>query len=53
MLALLGWNLSDSIVGPLAQLLAAACGLLALGLKERGAIGAIMLVFAVVPALSG
>src|SRR5260370_336895 len=52
-LALLGWNLSDSIIGPVAQLLAAGSGLLALGLKERGAIGAIVLVFAVIPALSG
>jgi hypothetical protein len=52
-LALLGWHLSDTIVGQLAQLLAAACGLLALGLKERGAIRAIVLVFAVVPALAG
>ncbi len=52
-LALLGWNLSDSIIGPVAQLLAAGSGLLALGLKERGAIGAIVLLFAVVPALSG
>ena len=51
--ALLGWNLSDSIAGLLAQLLAGGCGLLALLLKERGVIRAIVLVFAVVPALSG
>jgi uncharacterized protein YceK len=53
LLALVGWNLSDTIVGQLAQLLAAGCGLLALGLKERGLIRAIVLVFAVVPALAG
>ena len=52
-LALLGWNLSDTMVGQLAQLLAAACGLLALVLKERGVIKAIVLVLAVVPALAG
>jgi hypothetical protein len=52
-LALLGWNLSDTILGQLAQLLAGGCGLLALCLKERGVIGAIVLVFAVAPALSG
>ena len=53
LLALVGWNLSDTIVGQLAQLLAAGCGLLALVLKERGLIRAIVLVFAVVPALAG
>lgn len=53
LLALLGMNLSTSIVGQLAQLLAAACGLLALCLKERGLIRAIVLVFAVLPVLSG
>ena len=42
LLALLGWNLSDSLVGQLAQLLATGCGLLALSLKERGRIGASM-----------
>jgi hypothetical protein len=52
-LALLGWHLSDTVVGQLAQVLAAICGLLALGLKERGAISAIVLVFAIVPALAG
>src|SRR5258708_16483645 len=53
LLALVGWNLSDTIVGQLAQLLAAGCGLLALLLKERGLIRAIVLVFAVLPALTG
>jgi hypothetical protein len=52
LLALVGWNLSQSIVGQLAQLLAAGCGLLALCLKERGLIRAIVLVFAVLPMLS-
>ena len=53
LLALLGWNLSDTALGQLAQLLAAACGLLALALKERGMIGAIVLAFVALPALSG
>jgi uncharacterized protein YceK len=53
LMALVGWNLSDSILGQLAQLLAGGCALLALLLKERGVIRAIVLVFAVVPALSG
>src|SRR5438105_419342 len=53
LLALLGWHLSDTIVGQLAELLAAGCGLLALFLKERGLIRAIVLIFAVVPALAG
>ncbi len=53
LLALVGWNLSDTIVGQLTQLLAAGFGLLALFLKERGLIRAIVLVFAVVPALAG
>ena len=53
LLALVGWNLSESIVGQLAELLAAGFGLLALLLKERGLIQAIVLVFAVVPALAG
>lgn len=52
LLALLGWNLSDTLAGQLAQFLAAGCGLLALGLKERGLIRAILLVFALLPALS-
>lgn len=52
-LALLGWNLPNTIVGQLVQLLAAFCGLLALCLKERGLIKAIVLVFAVVPMLTG
>ena len=53
LLALVGWNLSDTIAGQLAQLLAGASALLALVLKERGMIRAMVLVFAVVPALSG
>jgi hypothetical protein len=52
-LALLGWNFSDTTTGQLVQLLAAGCGLIALCLKERGLIRAIVLVFAVAPALSG
>jgi hypothetical protein len=53
LLGLVGWNLSDSIAGQLAQLLAAGCGLLALFLRERGLIRTIVLIFAVVPALAG
>ena len=53
LLALIGWNLSDSAIGQLVQMLAAGCALLAVALKERGKIGAIALVFALVPALSG
>ena len=53
LLALVGWNLSDSILGQLIQLLAAGCALLALFLKERGLIAAIVLLFAVVPTLTG
>ena len=37
--ALLGLHLSDPALADLTQLLAAACGLLALLLKERGQIG--------------
>jgi hypothetical protein len=53
LLVLLGWNLSETVFGQLAQLLAAGCALLALVLKERGLIRAIVLVFAVMPALAG
>src|SRR5436190_2360797 len=53
LLVLLGWNLSDTVFGQLVQLLAAGCALLALVLKERGLIRAIVLVFAVVPVLAG
>ena len=38
LLALFGWHLSDTLLGQLAQLLAAGCGFLALCLKERGAV---------------
>lgn len=53
LLVLLGWNLSDTVFGQLAQVLAAGCALLALVLKERGLIRAIVLVFAVMPGLAG
>ncbi len=39
LLALFGWNLPDTLLGQLAQLLAAGCGFLALCLKERSQIG--------------
>jgi hypothetical protein len=50
-LALLGWNLSDTAVGDLVQLLAAACGLVALLLKDRGLLGAVVVLIAAAPAL--
>src|SRR5690242_15000010 len=53
LLALVGWNLSDPLLGQLAQLLAGGCALAALALKERGVIPVIALVFAVAPALAG
>jgi hypothetical protein len=53
LLALVGWNLSDTVAGQLTQLLAGGCALLGLVLKERGAIRAIVLVFAVIPTLTG
>lgn len=52
LLALIGWNLPDSMLGELAQLLAAGCGLIAMCLKERGLLGAAALVCAVLPGLS-
>ena len=39
LLALVGWNLPDGVVGHLAQLLAAGCALVALVLRERGLLG--------------
>ena len=51
-LALLGLHLSDPILADLAQLLAAACALLALLLKERGLITTILLTLLLAPALS-
>jgi sulfite exporter TauE/SafE len=35
LLALLGWNLTDSVLAQLAQALAALCGLIALVLRDR------------------
>ncbi len=52
MLALLGWNLPETVVGQLIQALAAACALLALILKDRGVVPAIALVIVAAPALS-
>ena len=37
LLALVGWNLSDTTAGQLVQLLAGGCALIALILKERAA----------------
>jgi hypothetical protein len=52
MLALLGWNLPETALSPLVQCLAAGCALLALVLKDRGIVPAIVLLFSVAPALS-
>src|SRR4051812_39473839 len=52
MLALLGWNLPEMVLGQLIQALAAACALAALVLKERGVVPAIALVIAAAPMLS-
>lgn len=49
LLALAGWNLSDPVLAQLAQLLAAGCGFVALCLKDRGRLGAIVLAFAAAP----
>jgi hypothetical protein len=43
LLALAGFHFSDSVVGQIAQFLAAGCGLAALFLKERGLIQMIAL----------
>lgn len=50
-LALLGWHLSDSDLGALAQFLAGGCALAALLLKERGTVAALLLCAAIAPAL--
>ncbi|HEX5453611.1 MAG TPA: hypothetical protein VFX06_07450 [Stellaceae bacterium] len=52
MMALLGWSLPDGAVAQLAQLLAAACGLLALLLKERGLIPVVLLACVLLPGLT-
>jgi hypothetical protein len=51
MLALLGWNLPETVLGQVIQGLAAACALLALVLKDRGIVPAFALVIAAAPAL--
>ena len=51
MLALLGWNLPETVLGRLIQGLAGACALLALVLKDRGVVPAIALVAAAAPTL--
>lgn len=48
-LALLGWHLSDPVLAQFVQFLAAGCALLALLLKERGLLRAIVLVCAALP----
>jgi sulfite exporter TauE/SafE len=52
LLALLGWNLPETVLGQLVQGLAGACALLALVLKDRGAVPAIAAVIAASPALA-
>jgi hypothetical protein len=49
--ALIGWHLSDTDLGALAQFLAASCALAALLLKERGTVAALLLCAALAPAL--
>jgi hypothetical protein len=49
-LALAGWHLPDPSLTQLVQFLAAACGLLALLLKDRGHHPAIVLLLAAAPA---
>jgi sulfite exporter TauE/SafE len=51
-LALAGWNLPDPALAQLVQLLAAACGLIALCLKDRDLRPAIALVLAAAPAFA-
>jgi hypothetical protein len=51
-LALLGWNLPETVLGQLVQGLAAACALLALVLKDRGVVPAIAPVIAAGPVLA-
>jgi sulfite exporter TauE/SafE len=52
LLALLGWNLPETVIGQLIQGLAAACALLALALRDRSMVPAIALVAAAAPALA-
>jgi hypothetical protein len=52
LLALLGWHLSDPALGQLARLLAGGCALLALLLKERGLLRALVVVLALAPVLA-
>jgi hypothetical protein len=52
LLALLGWNLPETVLGQLVQGLAAACALLALVMKERGVVPAIAPVVAAGPVLT-
>ena len=49
LLALVGWNLTDPMLAQLAQLLAAGCGVVALCLKERGLLGAVVFAAAALP----
>jgi hypothetical protein len=51
-LALLGVHLADPALAELTQLLAAACGFMALLLKERGLIPVILLALSLAPVLS-
>jgi len=50
-LALVGFHFSDTLVGQLAQFLAAGCALAALFLKERGVIHCLALAFGLASAL--
>jgi hypothetical protein len=51
-LALLGLNFSDTVIGQLAQFLAAGCALAALLLKERGIINGLVLAAGLIGAIA-
>ena len=52
LLALLGWNVPDTVLGHLIQGLAAACALLALLLRDRGELPATAMIIAATSAFS-
>ncbi len=52
LLALLGWNVPDTVLGHSIQGLSAVCALLALLLKDRGVVPVIAMIVATVSALS-
>jgi len=52
LLALLGWNVPDTVLGHSIQGLSAVCALLALLLKDRGVVPAIAMIVVTTSALS-